>query len=142
MDFDLIHDYALSLSGTPYLWGGNGPAFDCSGLCIELLRASGIGPPHDMNAQQLFEHYKPKSMWDAKERGALAFYGQSTGQITHVGFMLSNTHIIEAGGGGHRVRSAEMAQANGAFVRIRLLYDRSGYSGRKDLVATMLPKYL
>lgn len=132
---DLTCAYALTLCGSPYQWGGAGPNFDCSGFVIELLKSAGIGPPHDMTAQQLFEYYKPKSEWDKKERGALAFYGRSTGHITHVGFLLSESIIVEAGGGDSTVRTIDMAQIKSAFVRLRDL------DHRKDLVAVISPHY-
>lgn len=129
---DIVCDYAMHFIGKRYQWGGAGPAFDCSGLCIELLNAVGLGPPHDMSAQQIFEYYRPKALWDQKKRGALAFYGRSTGSISHVAFMISEEAIIEAGGGDHFVTTAEIAQVRSAFVRIRM------WDHRKDFVASFL----
>jgi len=139
---ELVRIYAFSLIGKEYIYGGAGPHFDCSGLVIDLLKAGGIGPPHDMTAQQLFEHYKPKSQWDVHDLGSLVFYGQAINKITHIAFMISPFHIIEAGGGDSRTTTIEEARRRGAFVRMRLFKDPAGINGRKDIVAVIKPKYL
>ncbi len=138
---DLLLSYALSLVGKEYIYGGAGPFFDCSGLVIDILKAGGLGPPHDMTAQQLFEFYKPKSLWDKNEVGALAFYGQSVNSISHVAWLVSPTQIIEAGGGDSKTVSLEIARARGAFTRMRQLKDTTGINGRKDIVAVLKPYY-
>lgn len=136
----LIH-YAFAFIGREYIYGGAGPYFDCSGFAIDLLKAGGEGPPHDMTAQQLFSYLKPRSEWDKREPGALAFYGVSTNSISHVGFLVSPIQIVEAGGGDSTTTSLEAARLRHAFIRMRLLKDPTGLCGRRDLVAVLKPYY-
>lgn len=132
---ELVTEFALSFLGNEYIYGGNGPFVDCSGLCIQLLKASGVGPPHDMTAQQLFEYYKPLSEWNARRWGALCFYGRSINSIDHIAFALNESQIIEAGGGTSRVTTKEIAQQVGAFVRVRMI------NYRPDFVVSLGVKY-
>lgn len=129
--------YAMSLIGTPYRWGGENPVrgFDCSGLVQEILRSAGIDPPGDQTAQKLYDHFELMATSGVYAAGALAFYGKSVREITHVAFMIDQYRIVEAGGGGHLTLTHDDAGAANAFVRMRLV----GY--RKDLVATLKPNY-
>jgi len=135
---DVIERYVFSLMGKPYLYGKEGPSgYDCSGLVKEILKASGLSFPHDMTAQQIFEYLKglPGTEWNQKKFGAIAFFGNSTGSITHTGFMLNAVQMLEAGGGNSLTRTKEDADLRGAQVRIRAL------ATRKDLVLTLRPAY-
>ncbi len=135
---DVIERYVYSLLGKPYLWGKEGPlGYDCSGFVKEILKASGLFFPHDMNAQQIFEYLKslPGTVWDAKQFGAVAFFGNSTNTITHTAFLLNAVQMAEAGGGDKTTVSPETAALRGAQTRIRPLSDR------KNLVFTLRPAY-
>ena len=141
MSLALVIAYAQSLIGTPYKWGGNNPitGLDCSGLGMELLRASGEidNPSLDLTAQEIYDHLVARGgSVGAYSQGTFAFYGESVTKITHVAFMVSPYQIIEAGGGGHKTLSVEDAAKNNAFVRLRdIKYRKDG------LVATVKPRY-
>ena len=66
------YKWALSQKGHPYVWGGTGPGYDCSGLVMMAYRHAGIHLPrttYEMLASPLLIKVKiPKE-------GDLAFYG-------------------------------------------------------------------
>lgn len=134
---ELLIQYAMSFIGVPYKWGGENPisGFDCSGLVQEILRSVGLDPPGDQTAQMLYMHFL-KDSYDAKDAGALAFYGESLRKITHIAMMIDPLRIIEAGGGGSKTKTKEDADLANAFVRIRPLNHRS------DLLAVLMPNYM
>lgn len=132
---ELLTQYALSLMGREYLWGGSGPYFDCSGFCSDLLRAAGIPPPHDCTAMQLFEVFKPQSEWGVIQWGSLIFFGQSTGNIKHIGFAMDGFYMLEAGGGDSSCTTIEISRKKGAFTRMTPI------AARKDFCAALLPRY-
>lgn len=138
-EFSLLYEYALSMLGTPYRWGGDDPmaGFDCSGLIVELFQSVGIiEHGTDYTAQQL--HDLVSIMGAEKEVygfGSLVFYGTSPEKITHIGLMMDESRIIEAGGGGRKIKTVEDAIRYNAHVRIR------PYDYRPDVVAVLRPNY-
>lgn len=94
---DLLIDYALMYYNTPYLWGGRSPyGIDCSGLVQIVYRMAGIDLPRDaadqVNGGQDF------SFVEEALPGDLAFFGDDTGTITHVGIIWEQNRIIHASG--------------------------------------------
>jgi cell wall-associated NlpC family hydrolase len=70
------YDWAVKQKGHPYVWGGTGPGFDCSGLVMMAYRHAGIHLPrttYDMLASPLLIRVKHPVTGD------LAFYG--TGHV-------------------------------------------------------------
>lgn len=130
-------DYAMSFVGIPYLWGGDDPILgvDCSGLVQELLAAAGEDPPGDQTAQALYDHFIKTGSQKVMGAGALAFYGKSEKEITHVVFMVNDWQAIGANGGGSKTVNKEEAAKANAFVKLRPVYYR------KDLVAIIMPDY-
>jgi len=124
--------YAMQFVGIPYKWGGNNPVegFDCSGLVLELLVASGKWPHgKDANCQMIWEHFKANKVPGARpSAGDLVFFGKSVKAITHIGFCINDQYMIEAGGGDSTTTSNEVAAKRNAFVRIRPI------KYRKDLL--------
>jgi cell wall-associated NlpC family hydrolase len=122
----------------PYLWGGDDPmqGFDCSGLVQELLAMIGLDPIGDQTAQVLHDHFRGKSLEGVLDTGALVFFGQTRKHITHVGLMLDDQTMIEAGGGGSKTTDLTGAVKQNAYIRIR------PYNKRNDLVAVLLPQGL
>lgn len=121
----------------PYKWGGKNPltGFDCSGLAEWLLQSLGIDPPGINNAQMLYDWIKKEPVISMPKEGAFCFYGKSLKEITHVAIMINENLIIEAGGGNATTTNRQVAETQGACVRIR----PKGH--RKDLVATLMPNY-
>lgn len=129
--------YALQFVGKPYIWGGEGPAgFDCSGFIQELLKSIGGDQPGDQNAQMIYDHYKYAGEFNNRALGALAFYGKSATEISHVAMFLNDWQVIEAGGGDHETTNAAQAEVDHAFIRVR------PFNHRKDLIGVYKPKII
>lgn len=138
MNLELLKAYALAMLMTPYEYGGDDPmsGFDCSGMVCELLRAAGVVPFNfRTNAQGLFNLLKSTSAATLPTLGAIAFFGKSVNEITHVAFCLDATTMIEAGGGNSTTVSEVIASGQNAFVRLR----PSRF--RKDFLFAVMPKY-
>lgn len=135
---ELLRDYALQFVGTPYLWAGDDPiyGYDCSGFVQELLASVGIDPPGDQTAQGLYDHFEKNGQYNVYGLGALAFYGKDAKHVIHVAMMLDPYRIIEAGGGGSKITSKEEAAKANAYIRIRLLKNRS------DFIVAIKPRYI
>ena len=122
--------------GQVYRWGGNNgiTGYDCSGLAQEFLLSFGAHPQvgTDMTAQVLYDSLKPKSKENIFDSGSLVFFGKNVKAITHVGILINDSLMVEAGGGGSKTLTQQDAINQNAFVRIRPL------SNRKDLVGVLL----
>lgn len=130
-------EYALSMLGKPYRWGGTSPfmGFDCSGFCQEVLRAYGVLNPYvDHSASALKDEISKNGISMGIQKGAIAFFGVD-GKITHAGFCINEYQMIEFGGGDSTTVSAEIAHKQGAFGRLRPV------KLRKDFVTAITPKY-
>lgn len=136
---EVLKAYALSFLGLPYRWGGDCPTggFDCSGLVCEILKSEGIlANSSDYSSQTLHDTFR--NTWPSLQSpqfGAIAFYGRSLKEISHVTFCLDHYRMIEAGGGNSKTVSREMAEQQAAFVRIRPVYFR------KDFLVVLMPRY-
>ncbi|GGO99361.1 C40 family peptidase [Wenjunlia tyrosinilytica] len=89
--------FARRQLGTPYVWGGDGPAeggFDCSGLTQAAYRAAGIRIPRVAQAQYDAGPRLPKNTQLAP--GDLLFFGTGPGHITHVALYTGNGNAIDA----------------------------------------------
>lgn len=127
-------EYARRFIGTPYIYGGDGPSFDCSGLVCEVLKACGvIGPKEDLDCDALWERFKQFECSPAP--GALALFGKSLADVTHVGIVSVDLWMVEAGGGDRTTVTEAAAQARHAMVRERPL------SARVDLLTFVMPTY-
>jgi len=88
---------ALMYLNAPYLWGGRSPlGIDCSGFSQMVYRLQGINLPRD--AYQQAEIGTTLSFVEESEPGDLAFFDNNEGEITHVGIILEDNHIIHASG--------------------------------------------
>ena len=94
---ELMVDYAKSLLGAPYLWGGR-TAFgiDCSGMVQVCARLAGMVLPRD-SSQQVKEGELVYFLQETQP-GDLAFFGNEDGHITHVGIVMGDEQIIHASG--------------------------------------------
>ncbi len=95
-----IESVAMSLFGTPYLWGGRSfYGIDCSGFTQIVFKIIGRHIPRDASQQitlgrELTEDEEPQV-------GDLAFFNSPNGNITHVGLCLGDKRIIHASGNVH-----------------------------------------
>lgn len=88
---------ALMYLNAPYLWGGRSPlGIDCSGFTQMVYRLQGISLPRD--AYQQAEVGTTLSFVEESEPGDLAFFDNKEGEVTHVGIILADNHIIHASG--------------------------------------------
>ena len=88
--------------GSYYLFGGNGPRYDCSSLTQAIMRRAGINIPRVSRDQ--FRHGKAVSK-SHLQRGDLLFWsGTWRSGISHVAIYLGNGLMLEAPHTGARVR--------------------------------------
>lgn len=133
----ILYDLAMQHLLIPYVYGGKIPivGLDCSGLVCELLHAVGAFPSLEANAQGIHDYFITRSTKSEVGLGALAFYGKSEKEISHVGMLLDTHMMIEAGHGDSSTTSIEIAKSRGAYVRLR------PFNYRKDLVTILRPDY-
>lgn len=113
--------YVFQFTGQPYLWAGNGPYFDCSGLVCEYLKSLGvIKSRSDYTSVALWARFKNNEVLNP-EPGDLIVYSKTktAAGIQHVGIMYYDGFVLEAGGGNSSTTKAIIAQEQGAFVRLR-----------------------
>ena len=84
---------AKSKLGAPYVWAGEGPGYDCSGLVTMAYRSQGIYLTHWSQAQYSEGTRVPVSQ---AQPGDLIFWNWDGGNIDHVAIYLGNNQIIEA----------------------------------------------
>ena len=120
---------AMSMVGTPYVWGGgdaNGPTtglnggsvkgFDCSGLVLYAFAGAGVSLPHYTGYQyQRGTQIDPSSA----QRGDLLFWGPGGSQ--HVAIYLGDGMMIEAPQSGQNVSVVPVRWANMSPKAVRLL---------------------
>ena len=94
----LVAETAKSLLGAPYVWGGEGPGYDCSGLSVVAWRAAGVNLIHQSRAQ--FAATTRVNLVDIAV-GDLVFYGEP---IHHLGIYIGDGKMIEAPRVGINVR--------------------------------------
>ena len=95
---------AISLVGTPYVWGGTNPdgGFDCSGLVNYVFRDM-LDMRLPRTSRELAEVEGPRIDPDALRTGDLIFFG-ADGQISHVGIYVGEGRFIHAPRTGSVVR--------------------------------------
>jgi cell wall-associated NlpC family hydrolase len=137
MNIESALDYIKSFYLVPYKWGGDDfTGIDCSGLALEYLKAVGITlPASDMTAQSLHDFLLISSYKSVIGPGALAFYGKSDKEISHVTILDSTTHCIGANGGNSNCLTLDDAKKYNAFVKLRPI------EYRQDLVSILMPRY-
>jgi cell wall-associated NlpC family hydrolase len=98
---------ALSLVGTPYVFGGETPAgFDCSGLVFYTYVASGFDVPRTSLAQ--YRSARKIALADATP-GDLVFF-QDQAQLSHVGIYLGADRFVHAPATGRTVSIARLSE--------------------------------
>ncbi|GEA84544.1 C40 family peptidase [Cellulomonas gelida] len=97
--------------GAPYVWGGTGPGYDCSGLTMTSWRSAGVAINRTSRDQ-----YKQvlKIRYADMRPGDLVFWGTNPndpGSIYHVAMYIGGGQIIEAPRPGVAVRITSMRWA-------------------------------
>ncbi|MEV0961235.1 bifunctional lytic transglycosylase/C40 family peptidase [Streptomyces sp. NPDC049910] len=108
--------FARAQIGTPYVWGGDGPAeggFDCSGLTQAAYRAAGVTIPRIAQAQYDAGPRLPNSTPLAP--GDLLFFGTSPRNITHVALYTGGGRAVDAPRPGVVVREGPAAIHTASF---------------------------
>jgi len=84
--------FASARLGQPYLWGGTGPLYDCSGLVQAAYAAAGIALPRTSEAQQV-----TAAPVTYPRPGDLVFMGPSgqPGTATHVGIVIGGGLMVD-----------------------------------------------
>lgn len=100
--------FALSLSGTPYQYGGDSPdsGFDCSGFVRYVFRRS-LGVELPRSTQEINRSGKAVEM--AKLRpGDLVFFDTLRTMFSHVGIYLGDGRFVHSPSSGGSVRVEHM----------------------------------
>ncbi|MCC3654053.1 bifunctional lytic transglycosylase/C40 family peptidase [Streptomyces sp. S07_1.15] len=108
--------FARAQLGTPYVWGGDGPAeggFDCSGLTQAAYRAAAITIPRVAQAQYDHGPRLPKGARPAP--GDLLFFGPSPSNITHVSIYIGSGRAIDAPRPGTVIREGPARTSSPTF---------------------------
>jgi len=94
--------YALAQVGTPYVYGGTGPAgFDCSGLVMQAYASAGVTLPRVAENQY---NFGPRlAAGTPLQPGDVVFFGTPTA-ITHDGIYIGNGMMVDAPHAGADVR--------------------------------------
>lgn len=120
---------AISLVGTPYVWGGNTPesGFDCSGLVNYVFRDM-LDLRLPRTSQELSALSAPEVAPPALTTGDLVFFA-SRGQVTHVGIYVGDGRFIHAPRTGGTVR---MERLDGNYWQAR-------YAGARRVLDMVRP---
>jgi len=93
---DGLLNMAMSLLGTPYIWGGKSTfGIDCSGFVQTIFKFKSLYLPRDAYQQE--QNGIPIDFSNRKQND-LAFFSNEYGRVVHVGLLLSMDKIIHASG--------------------------------------------
>jgi membrane-bound lytic murein transglycosylase B len=107
--------FAYARLGDPYLWGGNGPLYDCSGLTQAAYRSAGIEIPRTSEDQWLALPHVNSS---DPQPGDLVFFNSGefrSGLPGHVGIYLGHGFMIDDPYTGAVVRFDRVAASGALF---------------------------
>ena len=106
--------YALSLSGTPYRYGGTSPhtGFDCSGFVRYVFRHS-LGVRLPRTVRSMSRVGRPVSFRRLRP-GDLVFYDTEHRRYSHVGIYLGNRRFVHSPSTG---KAVEISRISGYWAR-------------------------
>ncbi|WP_232797281.1 C40 family peptidase [Blastococcus atacamensis] len=76
--------------GAPYVWGGTGPGYDCSGLTWSAYQAAGVDIPRTSRAQAAAGI--PVTKADLQPGDLIFFYSP----VGHVGMYIGNGQMVHS----------------------------------------------
>lgn len=105
---DDLTDYALSLLGTPYKYGGNSPdsGFDCSGFVGHVFKYK-MGKSLPRSSSEI-SHMGTPLKPNALRPGDLVFYNTLNKSYSHVGIYLGDEQFIHSPSSGKVVSIVNM----------------------------------
>lgn len=115
--------YALSLSGTPYKYGGSSPetGFDCSGFVGHVFKQS-LGKSLPRNTEEISRFGKAQHL-ERLMPGDLVFYNTLNKDYSHVGIYLGEGKFVHSPSSGKSVTTVNMNEP----------YWRSRYNGARRI---------
>ena len=116
---DKIVDYAYTLLGVPYKWGGNGPSsFDCSGYTQWVYRnAAGISIPRVSRDQAQAGTAVEKGNY---KKGDLLYFNTGGSGVSHVGIYIGGDKFIHCSGTQSKPGSVKVSSLNGYYGNVLL----------------------
>lgn len=114
-----VVQYALSLVGTPYVWGGESSGgLDCSGLIRLVYRDTlGLSLLHYTDYQAVSG--RAVSLRNLQPGDICCYDWERDGHIDHVGIYIGNSKVVEAGSGSGKVIVTGINMMNRAPVTCR-----------------------
>lgn len=115
-----IVNLAMSLQGTPYVWGGSSPnGFDCSGFLYYAYSKNGVDVPRTNTVGFNARSYEV----DNPKVGDIVFFSNTyTTGISHAGIYLGNNKFIHAGGDRVQISSLSESYWKKHFDSFKRLY--------------------
>lgn len=116
---DKIVDYAYTLLGVPYKWGGNGPSsFDCSGYTQWVYKnAAGISIPRVSRDQAKAGTAVEKGNY---KKGDLLYFNTSGSGVSHVGIYVGGDKFIHCSGTQSKPGSVKVSSLSGYYGNVLL----------------------
>lgn len=105
---------AVSVMGTPYLWGGSSAnGFDCSGLIQYAYQQAGITLPRRSVDQAKAGQLIPREIGQLEPGDILTFSKEPGGPISHVGLYVGEQRFIHSSSTGVRMSLLTETDPNG-----------------------------
>lgn len=116
---DKIVDYAYTLLGVPYEWGGNGPStFDCSGYTQWVYKnAAGINIPRVSREQAQAGTPVEKGNY---KKGDLLYFNTGGSGVSHVGIYIGGDNFIHCSGTQSKPGCVKVSSLNGYYGNVLL----------------------
>jgi tape measure domain-containing protein len=114
--FSKVKAWVMAHLGIPYLWGGNGPRYDCSSFTQHAMAAGGVRIPRTAHEQQAFA----RSIGGGLKPGDLGFNGMPA---HHVMLFMGNGQWAEAP---HTGDVTKIISNTGGFTNYGRVFSRGG----------------